>query len=59
MYISPLLLFDDDDDDVGTSEVEHVLATQTLLQEKSKNMRVKVVSFILIRGRGHYVSPAI
>jgi aconitase family protein (aconitate hydratase) len=23
---------------IGTSEVEHVLATQTLLQKKSKNM---------------------
>lgn len=27
---------------IGTSEVEHVLATQTLLQTKSKNMRVNV-----------------
>ncbi|KAL0094896.1 Isopropylmalate isomerase [Phycomyces blakesleeanus] len=27
---------------IGTSEVEHVLATQTLLQKKSKNMRVCV-----------------
>ena len=27
---------------IGTSEVEHVLATQTLLQRKSKNMRVTV-----------------
>lgn len=27
---------------IGTSEVEHVLATQTLLQSKSKNMRVNV-----------------
>jgi len=27
---------------IGTSEVEHVLATQTLLIEKSKNMRVTV-----------------
>ncbi|MFT5112163.1 MAG: 3-isopropylmalate/(R)-2-methylmalate dehydratase large subunit [Parasphingorhabdus sp.] len=27
---------------IGTSEVEHVLATQTLLQKKSKNMRVQV-----------------
>ena len=25
---------------IGTSEVEHVLATQTLRQQKSKNMRV-------------------
>ncbi|KAJ3003109.1 UNVERIFIED_CONTAM: 3-isopropylmalate dehydratase, partial [Siphonaria sp. JEL0065] len=27
---------------IGTSEVEHVLATQTLIQKKSKNMRVHV-----------------
>ena len=27
---------------IGTSEVEHVLATQTLLQSKAKNMRVTV-----------------
>ncbi|MBK6008053.1 3-isopropylmalate dehydratase large subunit [Ramlibacter ginsenosidimutans] len=27
---------------IGTSEVEHVLATQTLLQKKAKNMRVLV-----------------
>ena len=27
---------------IGTSEVEHVLATQTLLQKKSKNMKVEV-----------------
>ena len=27
---------------IGTSEVEHVLATQTLLTKRSKNMRVKV-----------------
>ena len=27
---------------IGTSEVEHVLATQTLLQKPAKNMRVKV-----------------
>jgi len=27
---------------IGTSEVEHVLATQCLLQKKSKNMRVRV-----------------
>ena len=27
---------------IGTSEVEHVLATQTLIQQKSKNMRVAV-----------------
>jgi len=27
---------------IGTSEVEHVLATQTLIQHRSKNMRVRV-----------------
>ncbi|PWN38966.1 alpha-isopropylmalate isomerase [Ceraceosorus guamensis] len=27
---------------IGTSEVEHVLATQTILQKKAKNMRVQV-----------------
>ena len=27
---------------IGTSEVEHVLATQTLLQKKSKNMKVEI-----------------
>jgi len=27
---------------IGTSEVEHVLATQTLLQKKSKNLRVNI-----------------
>lgn len=27
---------------IGTSEVEHVLATQTLIQTKSKNMRIQV-----------------
>ena len=27
---------------IGTSEVEHVLATQTLIQKKSRNMRVSV-----------------
>ena len=29
---------------IGTSEVEHVLATQTLLQSPAKNMRVSVGS---------------
>ena len=27
---------------IGTSEVEHVLATQTLLQKRGKNMRITV-----------------
>src|SRR5690606_171775 len=31
---------------IGTSEVEHVLATQTLVQEKAKNMRVTVTGEI-------------
>lgn len=29
---------------IGTSEVEHVLATQTLLQKRAKNMRIEVCS---------------
>ena len=28
---------------IGTSEVEHVLATQTLMQKKSKNLRVNII----------------
>ena len=32
---------------IGTSEVEHVLATQTLVASKSKNMRVDVVNRLL------------
>ena len=32
---------------IGTSEVEHVLATQTLIQKKSKNFRVKVIGKLL------------
>ncbi|KAI8851553.1 aconitase family-domain-containing protein [Chytridium lagenaria] len=31
---------------IGTSEVEHVLATQTLPQKKSKNMRIKVTGVL-------------
>ncbi len=31
---------------IGTSEVEHVLATQCLIQKKSKNMRVRVEGVI-------------
>ncbi len=34
---------------IGTSEVEHVLATQTLIQKKSKNMKVKITGSL---GRG-------
>ncbi len=36
---------------IGTSEVEHVLATQTLIQKKAKNMKV-VVNGILPEGVG-------
>ena len=32
---------------IGTSEVEHVLATQTLIQKKSKNLLVKVTGKLL------------
>ena len=31
---------------IGTSEVEHVLATQTLIQNKSKNMKVEVTGVL-------------
>ncbi|KAF8217809.1 aconitase [Mycena galopus ATCC 62051] len=32
---------------IGTSEVEHVLATQTILQKKSKNMRINIEGELL------------
>jgi len=32
---------------IGTSEVEHVLATQTLIQKKSKNLRINVSGKLL------------
>jgi 3-isopropylmalate/(R)-2-methylmalate dehydratase large subunit len=32
---------------IGTSEVEHVLATQTLIQKKSKNFRINVTGNLL------------
>ena len=32
---------------IGTSEVEHVLATQTLIQKKSKNLRINVIGKLL------------
>ncbi|KAK9450731.1 aconitase family-domain-containing protein [Limtongia smithiae] len=32
---------------IGTSEVEHVLATQTIIQNKSKNMRINVTGKLL------------
>ena len=33
---------------IGTSEVEHVLATQTLIQKKAKNFRINVTGNLLI-----------
>ena len=33
---------------IGTSEVEHVLATQTLIQKKSKNLRINVSGKLLM-----------
>ena len=33
---------------IGTSEVEHVLATQTLIQKKSKNMKVEITGTLPI-----------
>lgn len=33
---------------IGTSEVEHVLATQTMIQTKSKNMRITVEGELLV-----------
>jgi 3-isopropylmalate/(R)-2-methylmalate dehydratase large subunit len=36
---------------IGTSEVEHVLATQTLIQKKSKNMKVEITG--KLRARRH------
>ena len=33
---------------IGTSEVEHVLATQTLIQQRAKNMRVNIVGKLSI-----------
>ncbi|MFP5337315.1 MAG: 3-isopropylmalate dehydratase large subunit [Gammaproteobacteria bacterium] len=32
---------------IGTSEVEHVLATQTLIQKKSKNMKVEITGSLM------------
>jgi len=32
---------------IGTSEVEHVLATQTLIQSKSKNMKVEITGKLM------------
>ena len=37
---------------IGTSEVEHVMATQCLIQKKSRNMRVTVSG--QVAGRAHY-----
>ena len=55
---------------IGTSEVEHVLATQTLIQKKAKNMRITVdgeipagvtakdIILAIIGGTGHVMEYA-
>jgi 3-isopropylmalate/(R)-2-methylmalate dehydratase large subunit len=43
---------------IGTSEVEHVLATQTLIQKKAKNMRVTVDGKLPSGGTGHVLEYA-
>jgi 3-isopropylmalate/(R)-2-methylmalate dehydratase large subunit len=46
---------------IGTSEVEHVLATQTLIQRKAKNMRVRVDGALpqgTAGGTGHVIEYA-
>src|SRR5215510_7603163 len=44
---------------IGTSEVEHVLATQTLIQKKSKNFRVLVDGVLSPHCSATDVTPAI
>ena len=41
---------------IGTSEVEHVLATQTLIQKKSKNMKVEITGQLRpgVTAKRHY-----
>ena len=43
---------------IGTSEVEHVLATQTLIQRKARNMKVEITGRLDARrhGQGHHLS---
>jgi len=42
---------------IGTSEVEHVLATQTLIQQPAKNMRVTVEGDSVARADGEGPDP--
>ena len=44
---------------IGTSEVEHVLATQTLLQKPAKNMRVAVEGNLAVGCSGKDITLAI
>src|SRR4051812_12794678 len=44
---------------IGTSEVEHVLATQTLLQKPAKNMRVEVEGNLAVGCSGKDITLAI
>src|SRR5712692_4913623 len=43
---------------IGTSEVEHVLATQTLIQKKAKNMRAVVDGVLPAGGTGYVLEYA-
>src|SRR6202163_2167301 len=43
---------------IGTSEVEHVLATQTLIQKKSKNMRAMIGEIGTAGGTGYALEYA-
>ncbi len=44
---------------IGTSEVEHVLATQTLLQKPAKNMKVEVAGNLAVGCSGKDITLAI
>jgi 3-isopropylmalate/(R)-2-methylmalate dehydratase large subunit len=44
---------------IGTSEVEHVLATQTLLQKPAKNMKVEVTGNLAVGCSGKDITLAI
>ena len=39
---------------IGTSEVEHVMATQTLVQRKARNMRIDIICHAQGSDPGHY-----
>ena len=42
---------------IGTSEVEHVLATQTLIQQPAKNMLIKIDIFPLVDVKLFFIKP--